>query len=62
MLAKCHFSSHILHILLNFGQCLEFIRKIPKIIMQSHHRLRNAILVIALLLQTLTITATGMHQ
>jgi len=62
MLEKCHFSGHVLHTLLNFCQCLEFIRKVPKIIMQSHHRVRNATLVIALLLQTLTVTATDMHQ
>jgi len=30
--------------------------------MQSHHRVRNATPVIALLLQTLTVTATDMHQ
>jgi hypothetical protein len=54
MLKKCHFSGHIFHILVNFCQCLEFIRKVLKIIMQSHHRVRNATLLIALLLQVLS--------
>lgn len=52
---------HIAHITV-FLPVFGIHQKVPKIIMQSHHRVRNATLVIALLLQTLTVTVTDMHQ